>query len=58
MTVGGFNVDFDKYQEAQRLINRAINGPNPNAGGNVILFGAGRGIGERRASKRRRAIIW
>jgi hypothetical protein len=39
MTVGGVNVDFDKYQEAQRLINRAINGPNPNAGGNVFFFG-------------------
>jgi hypothetical protein len=26
MTVGGVNVDFDKYQEAQRLINRAITG--------------------------------
>jgi hypothetical protein len=43
MTLGGVNVDFDKYQEAQRLINRAINGPNPNAGGNVIFFGAGPG---------------
>jgi photosystem II stability/assembly factor-like uncharacterized protein len=43
MTVGGVNVDFDKYQEAQRLINRAINGPNPNAGGNVFFFGGGPG---------------
>src|SRR5262249_40566684 len=39
MTVGGANMDFDKYQEAQRLINRAINGPNPNAAGNVFFFG-------------------
>jgi len=41
MTIGGINVDFDKYQEAQRLINRAINGPN--GGGNVIFIGGGAG---------------
>ncbi len=37
MTIGGANVDFDKYQEVQQLINRAVNGPNP---ANTFVFGA------------------
>jgi hypothetical protein len=38
MTVNGANMDMDKYQELQSLVNRAINGPgNPNNG--VFFFG-------------------
>jgi len=39
MTLNGANIDFEKYQEVQTLINRSINGPVPNNG--VVFFGGG-----------------